>query len=319
MLDVRPKTVAGYRTDAQYVSAAIGGKRIDRVSSSDVEKLWSSMVHAGVLASIAHVRRTLGACFADAVNEGLVARNPIKGARTPKHDSPRIEPYTVDEVRRLLVTAKARRNSARWTIAVVLGLRQGEALDLQWSDIDTAAATLTVQRQLQRRVWRHGCPDKDRCSKRGADCPQRGGGGLTTAEPKSRAGRRVVALPQSLAAELIEHRKAQIAERLAAPYWVSGDWVFTTEWGAPIDQRRDWGEFKAMIAKAGLRNVRLHDLRHSAATFMLEADTDLQTAGQILGHGSVGQTSKYTHILADRQRAAAARIESLVWGAPSPG
>lgn len=47
---------------------------------------------------------------------------------------------------------------------------------------------------------------------------------------------------------------------------------------------------------------------------MLEADTDLKTAGQILGHGSVGQTSKYTHILADRKRAAVARIETLLWG-----
>lgn len=318
-LDVRPKTVAGYRTDARYVTAAIGGKRIDRVTSSDIEGLWTSMVQAGVVASIAHVRRTLNACLADAINEGLVARNPIKGARTPKHDSPKIEPYTVDEVRRFLATAKDRRNSARWTVAVISGLRQGEVLGLQWSDLDLAAATLTVRRQLQRRVWRHGCLDKDQCGKRGADCPQRWGGGLTSAEPKSRAGRRVIALPPSLTAELVEHRKAQIAERLAAQYWRAGDWVFTTEWGAAIDQRRDWGEFKAMIAKAGLREARLHDLRHSAATLMLEADTDLQTAGQILGHGAVSQTSKYTHILADRQRAAAARMESLIWGTPPHG
>lgn len=105
-----------------------------------------------------------------------------------------------------------------------------------------------------------------------------------------------------------------MSERLAAPYWEDNDLLFATEWGAPIDSRRDWAEFKQVIAAAGLRAARLHDLRHSAATLMLEADTDLQTAGQILGHGSITQTSQYTHILADRKRAAAARIETLVWG-----
>jgi site-specific recombinase XerD len=89
--------------------------------------------------------------------------------------------------------------------------------------------------------------------------------------------------------------------------------VFTTEWGSPLDQRRDWATFKALVVDAGLREARLHDLRHSAATLMLGSDTDLQTAGQTLGHSSTAQTAKYTHVVADR-KAAAARMESLVWG-----
>ena len=90
--------------------------------------------------------------------------------------------------------------------------------------------------------------------------------------------------------------------------------MFTTEWGSTLDKRRDWATFKALVVDAGLREARLHDLRHSAATLMLESDTDLQTAGQNLGHSSTAQTAKYTHVVADRKKAAAARMESLVWG-----
>ena len=172
-----------------------------------------------------------------------------------------------------------------------------------------------MRRQLQRQTWQHGCADHSICAKRGADCPYRRGGGLVTAEPKSRAGRRTIVLPMPIVVALSAHRQAQLAGRLASKHWVDGNWVFTTEIGAPIDQRRDWQQFKDLLKIAGLRDIRLHDLRHSAATLMLEADTDLKTAGQILGHGSIGQTSNYTHILADRKRAAATRIETLIWGA----
>lgn len=313
-LGTRPKTITGYRVDAGHVKRSVGGNRLDRLTPAHIEELWASMVRAGVLASVRHVRRTLNACLNDAVSEGLLVRNPVKPARVPKYDPPEIEPYTVDEVRKFLAAAAERRNAARWIIAVVLGLRQGEVLALRWVDVDLDAGTLTVRRQLQRLPWRHGCADPSACRKRGTDCPQRHGGGLAVAEPKSRAGRRTISLPASLVAALTVHRKAQLAERLAAAYWEDNDLVFATEWGSPIDSRCDWAEFKQVISTAGLRDARLHDLRHSAATLMLEADTDLQTAGQILGHGSIAQTSQYTHILADRKRAAAARIETLVWG-----
>lgn len=107
----------------------------------------------------------------------------------------------------------------------MLGLCQGEVLGLQWSDLHLPNATLTVRRQLQRQVWAHGCADRSLCAKRGADCPYRRGGGLVTAEPKSRAGRRTISLPMPIVAALSAHRQAQLAERLAAKHWVEGDWV----------------------------------------------------------------------------------------------
>lgn len=103
-----------------------------------------------------------------------------QSARTPSYEAPEINPYSVEEVRRFLVAAQGRRNVPRWTLAAVIGLRQGEALGLQWGDFDADHATLAVRRQLRRVSWQHGCTDRTHCSKRGADCPMRHGGGLLT-------------------------------------------------------------------------------------------------------------------------------------------
>ena len=162
-LGVRYNTVLGYRTDTQHIFAAFGGVRLDKLTVDHIEALWRQMSAIQPdgrtrIGSISHVRRTLNAALSDAVKRGYLLRNPVGLARTPKHVRKPIEPYTVEEVRQLFAAAAGGRHSARWTIGAVVGLRQGEVLGLQWSDLDVPAGTLTVSRQLQRRLWEHGCP-----------------------------------------------------------------------------------------------------------------------------------------------------------------
>jgi integrase len=78
--------------------------------------------------------------------------------------------------------------------------------------------------------------------------------------------------------------------------------------------RRDFREWRQLCADAGVPVRRLHDLRHTAATLLLEANVDVISAGQVLGHGSVSQTHAYTHVLADRKAATAAKLEAHVFG-----
>jgi integrase len=104
--------------------------------------------------------------------------------------------------------AATRRNGSRWSVALALGLRQGEALGLRWQHVDLDAGTLTIRWQLQRLAWRHGCADphtcgKDRhhddcppdCTSHARTCPNRTGGGLRLTELKSEKSRRTIALP----------------------------------------------------------------------------------------------------------------------------
>ncbi|MGH3904711.1 MAG: hypothetical protein ACRDTE_11045 [Pseudonocardiaceae bacterium] len=157
-------------------------------------------------------------------------------------------------------------STTRWS---ALGLRQGEALGLKWTDIATdwhhgcqeqnpcgrdvkpedcpkayVTGSLTVRRALQRQTWQHGCGPTNECGrKRGADCPARHGGGLAIVEPKSRAGRRVVSLPSSLVLALLEHRQTQDNERrMAREVWQDDAWVFAQPNGKPTDPRADYGE-----------------------------------------------------------------------------
>ena len=319
-LGVRYNTVLGYRTDSQHIFAAFGGVRLDRLTVEHIETLWRQMSSprpdgSTRTGSIAHVRRTLNAALSDAVKRGHVPRNPVALARAPKHARKIIEPYTVDEVRRLLNAAAGTRNGARWAVGAVLGLRQGEVLGLQWSDLDLERGSLSVSRQLQRRMWEHGCPPDLPCgSKRGAGCPARHGGGLVTSPPKSEAGRRTIALPETVLEDLQNHRDAQAAERVTAQHWDDGGWVFPNEIGHATDPGRDYRAWRALCVVAGVPVRRLHDLRHTSATLLLEANVDLKAAGQVLGHGTVSQTAAYTHVLADRKATAARAVDELLFG-----
>jgi integrase len=309
---VRPRTIEGYRTDLRRIDATIGHIRLDRLSPRNVEYLWSTMVADDVLASVQHCRRTLDAALSEAVKQGLIPRNPVRLATTPRYTPSAIEPYTLGEMAALLSAAAGTRNGVRWTLALALGLRRGEALGLQWQDVDLDAGTLTIRRQLQRIPWEHGCSHPAKCGP-APDCTLRYGGGLRSSEPKSLAGRRTLAMPDPLTVELRAHRAAQAAERLAAPAWVDGDWVLATELGQPIDPRNDVRAFKRLCRAAGVPERRLHDLRHSAATALLLADVDLATAGAVLGHSRVEMTARYTHVVADRKRVAAERMTGVLF------
>jgi integrase len=323
---VRPNTIDGYRNDEAHVGVAIRKVRLDRLGLAHIEYLWSYLIHRDL--TIGHCRRTLNAALNDAVRRGLIPRNPVKAADTPRDKATEMEPYTIEQMAALLGAARGTRNAARWTVAMALGLRQGEVLGLGWDDLalptgDGAEGTMVIRRQLQRVSWQHGCGEPDSCvtqagtpATRGADCPQRWGGGLKTSEPKSEAGRRALTLPATVTAELRAHRAAQRAERLASEIWEAGPnggWVFATEVGGPTDPRADGRDFKLLCAKAKVPPKRLHDLRHSSATMMLAEDLDLRTAGQVLGHSQLALTARYSHVLADRKSVAAARIDQALF------
>jgi integrase len=116
-------------------------------------------------------------------------------------------------------------------------------------------------------------------------------------DPKTAAGRRSVPLDAQLVTEFRAHRRRQLEERLGAgEAWKESRFVFTDELGCPIVPDPLSGRFDALIAKAGVRRVRLHDGRHSAATMLLEDGTPVHIVSAMLGHSKPSITlDVYSH------------------------
>jgi integrase len=116
----------------------------------------------------------------------------------------------------------------------------------------------------------------------------------------------------------MEHRSAQGQERLVArQLWQEGDWLFTTETGAPINPRTDWDEWKRLLKVAGIRDGRLHDARHTAATVLLLLGVSERTIMGIMGWSNPAMTRRYAHMIDPIRHETASRIDGLLWASDS--
>ncbi|MGH3754696.1 MAG: tyrosine-type recombinase/integrase [Pseudonocardiaceae bacterium] len=136
-------------------------------------------------------------------------------------------------------------------------------------------------------------------------------------EPKSRAGRRVVSLPPPLIPALIEHRNAQEDERrLAADLWRDDGWVFVQPNGKPTDPRADYSEWKELLTAAGVREARLHDARHTAATMLLVLGVTERAVMDIMGWSKIDMAQRYMHVPDELRQRIASQLGGLLWKAP---
>jgi integrase len=169
---------------------------------------------------------------------------------------------------------------------------------LKWSDVDLDAATLRVNRQLQR-------------MRRDADSGA--SGTLEFSEPKT-ASRRTIDLPQRAVDALRSHRKAQLEERVKATHYENSGLVFATGKGTPLDAQNVVNRhFKPLLRRAGLPDVRWHDLRHTYATLLLSRGTHPTYVQKSLGHASVQLTlDRYSHWMPSMGRNTAEGIEEAL-------
>jgi integrase len=299
----------------RHLVPALGRHRLDRIEPEHLERLYRRMIDTGAKPATAHqVHRTIRAAIGEAHRRGHVARNVAALAKAPRVQSDPVEPLTVTEVQAILTAAKEERNSARWAVALALGLRQGEVLALRWSDVDLDTHSLRVRASKPRPRYRHGCGGT--CGRNAGWCPQRVRINAGTAETKSAAGRRVVGLPDELVAMLKEHREKQNEERKhAGSLWREGGWVFATETGEPINLNTDYRRWKALLDRAGVRDARLHDARHTAATVLLVLGVPERTVMSVMGWSSTSMAARYQHVTDPIRRDVARRVGGLLWSA----
>lgn len=310
----KPRTFTTYDALVRTHCQQLRSVKLHEVTVRHIDDLLHRVATTVSPTTAGNLHRTLRSAFTVAVRRGLIAANPCRYATVPRVAHVEVEPLTVAEVHRLLTIAATERNAARWAVALALGLRQGEALALQWADIDLENGTLAVRRQLQRHPWEHGCGENEPRHPP-AECSGRHSGGLRFDDTKSGAGRRVLALPPQMVPQLLDHRRAQAAERLAVgSAWEDHDLVFPRPGGGPADPRNDHRVWKRLLARAEIREARLHDARHTAATILLAQGVDGRVVMSLMGWSQAVLLTRYQHVMDTMRVEAAVKVGTAIWG-----
>lgn len=308
---VRPSTWRSREMHVRrYLIPALGRLQVERVSSGDVERALDSFLATGASISAAprrrpvspltvrHIRATLRKALNAAVRSGLVTRNAAADAAPPYVPHRPVSYLSASDVRRLIDGTFEDPLGPLWTLAVTTGLRRGELLGLAWSDVTDVA--VTVRRSLA----------------------EAGDSRWTMADPKTMKSRRTIPLSTAGRDALERQRTNQSAARAAA----GAAWqdrlglVFTDSVGRPLSPGMVSHAFTRARDRLALPPIRLHDLRHSAATLLLAEGVPLAVISELLGHAGIAITaSHYAAVVPElRLEAAAAMNRALVSREESP-
>ena len=291
---VRPKTYEQYRQIVTgHIIPILGCIKLKDVRPDHVQSLYNTKLESGTSNRTVRVIHTvLHIALNQALKIGLIGRNPSDAVIKPKLIKKEMKTLTDTQVQTLLLAARGTRKEVLYQLAVTTGLREGELLGLKWADVDWVTRHVKVQRQLQ---WLSGQ-------------------GLVFNEPKSASGRRVIVVGSATIEKLRDHYQQQQWERLAAgDRWVENDLIFPTTIGTPSNWRSLVRSFKNLLQTSGLPNIRFHDLRHTAATLMLQQGIHPKVVQERLGHSQVSLTlNTYSHVLPNMQEDAAEKIDELI-------
>ncbi len=291
---LRPTTQLTYaRHITDHLVPQLGRVRLGDLRPSHVDALLRDLRGAGRGATtIRRVHATLRSALATAKRRRLVTYNAAADVDLPALHPARVRPWEGSELGAFLDSTAGRRLGALFELMAFTGLRRGEACGLRWADVDLDAGVLRVRRQLTQV-----------------------GSQVIEGPPKTRSGEdRAVELGERALGALLAHRLEQDTERATwGAAYVDNGYVFAREDGTALSPEQVTKTFTRLARQAGLRPVRLHDLRHGQASLMLAAGVDIAVVSKRLGHSSISLTSDtYSHLLQGVGRTAATAAEDLV-------
>ena len=232
-----------------------------------------------------------------AVKMGLLSRNVAQATEAPRADHKVMPTLAPEDVPRFLEAAQESPYYTLFYLLLHTGLRRGEALALRWKNVDLGLASLGVSAYLSV-----------------VEAAYKLNGTYVIKEPKTSHSRRRIALPPSLGLVLRQHKAGQEAQRaLLGKPLTDNDFVFAHPDGSPLDPSTVSHAFNKVMRKAGLPHIRLHDLRHTHASLLLQAGVHPKIVQERLGHSSIRVTlDTYSHVIGGLQEAAAQRFDDLL-------
>lgn len=293
---VTSNTVADYRQVIdKHITPALGDVPIRKLTPAELQTQYATWRTAGLSPRMirgAHMR--LNQAFDHAVRLKMLLHNPVKDVTAPKLPRAGFDHWDTNEARRFLEAAQGDTYAPLWDILLREGMRRGEALGLRWRDIQWESGTAHIVQTV--------AVDKNGRS-----------GPIIQARTKTKAGARSVQLTAgTLAALRVLKDRRTWADNAALKPTPDG-LIFCTRDGKPINPNNIIRNFTAIAKEAGLRRIKVHELRHTSATLMLLAGVPAKVVSERLGHASIAITlDVYSHVLPSMQDDAAAAMDRLL-------
>ena len=294
--NVRVATADRYRLMIeQYTIPRIGSIKLTKLTAHDLQKLYNDLQSNGRLrkvqkkekpglsnSTVRGIHMMLHNALDRAVKEKLILSNPTENCIIPKIEKQEMKILHPDHISAYLNAAERRNALPMFYLELVSGLRKGELVALQWSDLDEANCTISVSKQAS---W-----DTE--------------GNLILSQPKTGNSIREVSIPQD-AVELLKQEHAKHP---------SNPWMFPSgRTGEMYHPDSVVTLHKRILKDAGLEHIRFHDLRHTFATLALQNGVDVKTVSSMLGHYDAGFTLRtYTHATRQKQDEAAQTMGSFM-------
>lgn len=270
----------------RYVRWALGDRLLTHVKPFDIQEFYGTLLGRKLSPrTVRYCQTVLHNAYEQAIRWQLATVNPAKHVDLPKKTHTEMQAMSEAEAQRFLAASKADPLHALFALLLGTGLRPSEAAGLKWQDLDTMNKSLSVRRKLVR--------------------PQ--GGGWKLEEPKTKQGKRTLALNDGLITTLLEHKASALPNEHGL--------MFATVSGEPLDMcnvlRRNYTETRE---RAGLEGFNLYSLRHTHATLLLIAGVHPKVVSERLGHATVSITlDTYSHVMPNMQLEAAEKLEAMLY------
>ena len=298
-LQQRASTVSSYRMTVDlWLVPHIGGVNLSDLQPKHVQQMLDALRAGGGHGgrklsdrSVQYAYTVLRGALEHAARHGYVLRNAAAVVQRPAARRPEMSYWTPQEAAAFLDHVEDDRLYAAWSLFLQRGPRRGEVAGLRWSDVDLDNGRLSITHTLVMVSGR-----------------------VQVSEPKTARGRRTIPLDAGLVSVLRAHRRRQIEDRLAwGEAWEDTGYVFTREDGRPLYPEHLTTAFEALVKESGLRRIRLHDTRHTAATLALQAGVPTEVVSRWLGHASVSTTQDlYQHNIPSMLEHAGEQLSEII-------
>jgi integrase len=279
---VEASTLGGYRVKvANQIVPHLGHLRLTGVTGAHLAAWHGTLLSSGLSRrTVEYAHATLRVMLRDAVEWGLVGGNVASRVSPPRpRGQRRIVPWSPEELATFLENTRQIESSWLWRVAALTGMRRSELAGLRWTAVDLSTGTLTI------------------------DVARVAVGARVVTKGTKTHRTRVVAIDEETTAGLAEMRRAR-------PW---DEWVFVDSLGRPLHPDRISKLFRILVAEAGLRPIRFHDLRHTHPSQLLADGVDLKVISARLGHSSLAVTADiYAHVGSATDRDVAERAAALV-------